>query len=97
LDTGVDSKTKHHESDHHGIVLPNARHILEMHFDHNIRRAVSLKNHSYSPEEDEVLLGRNYMFELHPRPKQILREYNHPVYIWEAHQGAMDIGKDSLK
>lgn len=82
--TNPDEETQHHESDHHGIILPNARHIIELNFKNGIHDAASLKKHSDS-NENEVLLGRGHQFELHPRPTLITNsEYTDPVYVWKA-------------
>lgn len=82
--TREDSDTKHHESDHHGIILPNARHIIELNFLGHIKNAASMKDHS-GANEDEILLGRDHQFELHPRPTLIKNSgYSDPIYVWKA-------------
>lgn len=82
--TEPDAETPHHESDHHGIVLPNARHIIELNFHGKIHNAASMKAHSGANEE-EILLGRDHQFELHPRPTLIHdADYYDPVYVWKA-------------
>lgn len=83
--TNVDTETKHHESDHHGIILPNARHVIELNFPHGIHDAASMMHHSGAKHEEEVLLGRDHEFELHPRPTLIHDSaYHDPIYVWKA-------------
>jgi hypothetical protein len=40
-------------------------------------------NHVGGTHEEEVLLGPNNRFELHPRPTHV-SGYNDPVYVWKA-------------
>ncbi len=83
-------KTQHHESDHHGIILPNSRHILELNFHDNIHQAGSIMNHSAAPHEEEILLGPNHSFELHPRPTKIQGYTDDPLYVWKAISRGVD-------
>lgn len=83
-----DSKTEHHESDHHGVILPNARHIIQLNLHPDVAHSiVSAKSFSSIPSEQEVILGRGYQFELHPRPTLVNSKSQQPVYIWHAHNG----------
>jgi hypothetical protein len=81
--THIDSESVHHESDHHGIVLPHARHVLELNFHGEIPNAASMVGHSGASHEEEVLLGPNHKFELNPRPT-LVQHYDDPVYVWKA-------------
>lgn len=85
--TNVDVDSIHHESDHHGVILPNSRHILRMEFSGNIKDAMSVSHISKNPHEREVLLGRQHQFELNPRPTQYSGLVN-PIYVWHATKGA---------
>ena len=76
--TYPDVTTTHHESDHHGIILPNARHIIELNFHGSIQHAMSMINHGGASHEEEVLLGPNHSFEIHPRPTKI-GGYKYPI------------------
>lgn len=83
--TKKDDTTKHHISDHHGEILPNSRHVLELNFHGNIPDAASLIKHVGATHEEEVLLGPNKKFELHPRPTLVHGGgFNDPVYVWKA-------------
>lgn len=87
--TEPDYTTHHYESDHHGIILPNARHIIELNFNGSIPHAASLINHVGSSTEEEVLLGPNHRFELHPRPTK-LNTADGVTYIWKAVSRGID-------
>lgn len=87
--TDPDNTTIHHESDHHGIILPNARHIIELNFYGSIPHAMSMINHDGASHEEEVLLGPNHSFELHPRPNKI-DGYKDPIYVWKAISRGVD-------
>lgn len=78
-----DNVSLHHESDHHGVIEPGAKHIIELNFPEKLHDAVSMLNHSNSPHEEEVLLGPNHTFELHPRPTKIEGTFA-PTYVWKA-------------
>jgi hypothetical protein len=84
-----DDKSQHHESDHHGIILPNAKHIIQLHLKLGQKHQLtSAKNFSQvDRNENEIILGRHYDFELHPRPEQVGRDPLTPVYLWHAHAG----------
>jgi hypothetical protein len=84
-----DNETLHHESDHHGIILPNAKHIIQLHLKLGMNHQLtSAKNFSQvDRNENEIILGRHYDFELHPRPDQIGHNPLNPVYLWHAHSG----------
>jgi len=84
LFTAVDSTSKHYESDHQGIILPNARHVIELNFDEHVYNAASMLGHTGAGNEREVLLGRGHEFELHPRPTLVLDHLTNPVYVWKA-------------
>lgn len=77
-----DVTSEHHESDHHGTIEAGASHILELHYPNKIHRAASIVDYSGAKHEEEVLLGPNHTFELHPRPTRI--EHRGPVYVWKA-------------
>ena len=77
-----DDTSAHHESDHHGIIEAGASHILQLQFPHKIRSAASVVNYGVGHEE-EVLLGPNHRFELHPRPTRV-DEPDGPLYVWKA-------------
>jgi hypothetical protein len=95
--TNEDGKTIHHESEHHGVVKPNARHILELNFGAGIVSAASVKKHAPS-DEHEILLGRGHEFFLHPRPIQIENSgYTSPIYLWKTTPGAVARGADLSK
>lgn len=81
--TSRDRIAQHHESDHHGVILPGARHILELNFYGSIPDAASMIKHVGAKHEEEVLLGPNHTFELHPRPT-FLSGYHDPLYVWKA-------------
>lgn len=85
-----DYESVHHESDHHGIILPGARHVIELNFDHNIQNALSLRNHSCTTTEQEILLGPHYEFELDPRPT-FIDHHQGPQYIWKARPSAYGV------
>ena len=87
--TNIDRTSLHHESDHHGIIKPNARHVIELNFNGHIRNAVSLYGHGNDFDEREILLGRDHEFELHTRPKLIDDYYDQPVYVWKATPGLL--------
>lgn len=87
--TAVDKTSIHHESDHHGIILPRARHVIQLNFEEKIPSAASMIKHSTDPQEEEVLLGPNHSFELHPRPT-LIKEYEDPVYVWKAISRGVD-------
>jgi hypothetical protein len=93
--TQNDEKSEHHESDHHGIVMSHARHVIELNFPKMIHNAASVKNHS-GANEDEVLLGRDHEFELHPRPYKI-EGYADPVYLWKAYHAPCQKLKKEIK
>lgn len=78
-----DNVSVHHESDHHGVIESGAKHIIELNFPETIHNAASMLNHSNSPHEEEVLLGPNHNFELHPRPTKIDGTFG-PTYVWKA-------------
>lgn len=80
--TEPDMESVHHESDHHGVIEPGATHILQLNFPNTIHHAASMMDHGVGHEE-EVLLGPNHRFELHPRPTKIDRSHG-PVYVWKA-------------
>jgi hypothetical protein len=82
----VDNHSIHHESDHHGVITPGSRHLIQMEFDHRIHGAASVLDHARNSHEKEVLLGRGHEFILHPRPT-LVHGYNHPVYVWRATEG----------
>lgn len=87
--TDPDEETQHHESDHHGIILPNSRHILQLNFNHQIKNAASIYEHVGNKHEKEILLGPRHEFELNPRPTHLVDPYSeHPTYLWVAHKGA---------
>lgn len=79
----VDTETVHHESDHHGIIHSNAKHIIELTFPTEIHHAASMINHSNSPHEEEILLGPIHTFELNPRPT-LVRSHAWNEYVWKA-------------
>lgn len=87
--TEHDNESTHHESDHHGIIQSGAKHILQLHFPNEIHHAVSMIDHSASPHEEEVLLGPNHSFELHPRPTKVDGPRG-PVYVWKAVSRGVD-------
>lgn len=83
-----DLNTHHHESDHHGIILPGARHIIELNFPDKIHATISMNSISAAWHEDEILLGRGHEFILHPRPTMLTTGgYSSPVYVWKADPG----------
>lgn len=84
----LDNHSVHHESDHHGVILPKSRHVLQMEFDGGIHDAASVLDHSRNPHEKEVLLGRGHEFILHPRPTLVIPPgYHHRIYVWRATEG----------
>lgn len=84
----LDNTTKHHESDHHGVIKSNARHALELEFTHRIHDAASVLDHSRNPSEKEVLLGRGHEFILHARPTLIKQSgFSDPIYMWKSTTG----------
>jgi ADP-ribosyltransferase exoenzyme len=86
-----DKETMHHDSDHHGIVLPNARHIIEISMPKGIHELASTAHFSQVDlSENEVLLGRGYMFNIHHRPTQIGHNPLNPVYLWHAHEAEVN-------
>ena len=80
--TKPDETSPHHESDHHGEIEKGATHILHLHFPNKIRLAASVAGHGIGHEE-EVLLGPNHRFELHPRPTKVDGPIG-PIYVWKA-------------
>jgi len=80
--TEPDEESVHHESDHHDVIESGATHILQLHFPHTIHHAASMIDHGVGHEE-EVLLGPNHSFELHPRPTKVDGPLG-PVYVWKA-------------
>lgn len=93
-----DEITAHHDSDHHGIILPNSKHILAMHLvAGRPYQLTSMRKISNAPYENEILLDRHMNFELHPRPEQIGHNPNNPVYLWHAHNGDSSPFKESFK
>lgn len=84
----IDQTTTHHESDHHGIILPGARHIIELNFPQKIHAAISMSKVSAAWHEDEILLGRGHEVILHPRPTLLTTGgYSTPVYVWKSEPG----------
>lgn len=79
----VDTSTDHHESDHHGVIHKNSKHIIELNFPTQIHHAVSMISHSNSPHEEEILLGPVHTFELNPRPT-LVRSHAWNEYVWKA-------------
>lgn len=81
--TNPDNATAHHEDDHHGIVLPNARHILRIDFDGGTQQLCSTQRFSkVDHREHEILLGRGYEVNVHARPIMIGQNVANPVYLW---------------
>lgn len=88
--TNKDKTSVHHESDHHGIILPGARHVLQLNFSDRIHHATSLYGNSAlnMDHEREILLGRGHEFILHPRPTKLTDGgYADPIYVWKATPG----------
>lgn len=90
--TDVDETSVHHASDHHGIVLPNSRHVIQFNFGNTIKNAASLVKHSGAAHEEEVLLGGGHVFELHPRPTHV-GGFDDPLYVWKATKGPRHLVK----
>ena len=86
--TEPDTESVHHESDHHGVIESGATHVLQLNFPERIHHAASMMDHGVGHEE-EVLLGPNHSFELHPRPTKIDGP-NGTVYIWKAISRGVD-------
>lgn len=81
--TKPDQKTIHHEDDHHGIVLPNAKHILRIDFSGGNHQLCSTQQFSrVDRRENEILLGRGYEVNVHARPTMIGQNTVNPVYLW---------------
>lgn len=82
----VDTVTDHHESDHHGIVLPRATHLIQINMPEGNHQLGSLSKFSrVDRPENEILLGRGYELTIHARPTQIGHNPLNPVYLWHAH------------
>jgi hypothetical protein len=86
--TEPDDTSTHHESDHHGVIESGATHILHLSFPHKIRSAASVADHGVGHEE-EVLLGPNHRFELHPRPTRVDGPGG-TLYVWKAKSIGVD-------
>lgn len=82
--TSPDMDTIHVESNHHGKILPAARHVLQIHVKTGLRGIASIRHVSTNAHEKEFLLARGHTFELHHRPTEIIGAYAHPVYVWHA-------------
>lgn len=80
-----DMISTHHESDHHGEIKAESRHILQLEFPNGVHHAASTVNHSNHDIEKEVLLTPGHSFELHPRPTKIIHPNSRdPYYVWKA-------------
>lgn len=82
--TVPDTHTQHIESDHHGLILPNARHVVKINVPEGTNGIASVRNVSTNMHENEFLLARGHSIVLHHRPTAIHNEYRNPVYVWHA-------------
>ena len=74
--------TMHPNDERHGIEHEEggeARHVLKIHVPKG-SHAMSLRDHSFVPEEKEVLLHRGHDIEIHHKPEKL----DHSTYLWHA-------------
>lgn len=83
--TGIDEQTKHLDSDHHGLILPNARHIVRISVPKGTTGVASARNFSTNTNENEFIMARGHSVEIHHRPTLLNKSYKDPVYMWHAH------------
>lgn len=72
----------HPKDERHGIEYPDSgevRHIIKIHVPKGTN-AMSLKEHSFVPEEKEVLLHRGHNLEIHHKPEKLDKD----TYLWHA-------------
>lgn len=73
--------TIHPNDDNHGIHHEDgvAKHVLKIHVPKGTK-AMSLKKHSFCPDENEVLLHRGHNLEIHHTPEHVGKN----TYLWHA-------------
>lgn len=90
-----DGSTTHYDSDHHGHIFDNARHVVELNFNGGATELGSVR-HIANPSEHEVLMGHGHTFELHHRPTLLNPGSYSPVYMWHAHNGEVNWNRTTL-
>lgn len=78
-----DAQTFHHESDHHGIILPNAKHIIRFNIPTGFTGIASVMDQSKNPNEFEFLMSRDHKFNVVARPHEI--KTGIVRYVWDAY------------
>jgi len=79
---GFAEETMHPNDERHGITYPDdghVRHILKIHVPKG-SHAMSLKEKSFAPEENEILMARGHHIEIHHQPEHISKD----TYMWHA-------------